>query len=97
MEFWYRRVGKGPFLLNSHFCVFSVLQQFYSVNNYVQYVQEALDLAHQHPIPKMLVQVVPQFDISRLRYMSKDMSCDFIQKYLTNLTISGFIMQKDDM
>ena len=48
------------------------------------FVQEALDLAHQR-IPKMLVQVVPQYDISTLRYMATDMSCDFIQKWVSIL------------
>ena len=61
--------------------IFFALKFYYTVDNYVRYVKEALDLAHEQ-MPKTLVQIVPTYDMTPLRLMATDMACDFIQKYM---------------
>ena len=60
--------------------IFFALKFYYTVDNYVNHVKEALDMAHQQ-MPKTLVQIVPTYDMTPLHLMATDMACDFIQKY----------------
>ena len=52
---------------------------------HVANIREALDKLHA-VVPRMLVNLVPVFDISPLRHLNKHLMCDTFQWYVTDLS-----------